>query len=388
MNTTLARNILPAAALLAVSLHGGIAHGQARYTLSNLATLGGTSSSGNSINNRGWVSGRSNLPGNQARHATLWRGNALSDLGTLGGPNSVVVWPVKNVNGVVSGIAQTAEPDPLGENWSCSFFFPGATSTGYRCVGFRWENGLMRELPTLGGTHGFAAGTNNLGQTVGWAENTVRDPTCVPPQVLQFRAVLWDVRRKAHELPPLASDSVSAATAINDQGQAVGISGICDIAVGELSAIHAVRWQNGVPEDLGNIGGDAWNTPTAINARGDIVGFANVAPGIDFNPHAFLWTAGAGIRDLGTLPGDASSQATGINGAGQVVGQSCDAQGACRAFVWQDGVMRDLQPLIHSGDEDLLLSANDIDDHGRITGQAIDVASGTFVAFLATPLDE
>jgi probable HAF family extracellular repeat protein len=388
MNTTLARNILPAAALLAVSLHGGIAHGQARYTLANLATLGGTSSTGNSINNRGWASGRSNLPGNQARHATLWRGNALSDLGTLGGPNSVVVWPVKNVNGVVSGIAQTAEPDPLGENWSCSFFFPAATRAGYRCVGFRWENGLMRELPTLGGTHGFAAGTNNLGQTVGWAENTVRDPTCVPPQVLQFRAVLWDARRKAHELPPLAGDSVSAATAINDRGQAVGISGICDIAVGELSAIHAVRWQNGVPEDLGNIGGDAWNTPTAINAHGDIVGFANVAPGIDFNPHAFLWTAGAGIRDLGTLPGDASSQATGINGAGQVVGQSCDAQGACRAFVWQDGVMRDLQPLIHSGDDDILLSANDIDDHGRITGQAIDLASGTFVAFLATPLDE
>lgn len=388
MNTSLARNILPATALLAASLHGGIAHGQDRYALGNLASLGGTSSTGNSLDNRGWVSGRSNLPGNQARHATLWRGNALTDLGTLGGPNSVVVWPVKNVNGVVSGIAQTAEPDPLGENWSCSFFFPAATSTGYRCVGFRWENGLMTELPTLGGTHGFAAGTNNHGQTVGWAENTVRDPTCVAPQVLQFRAVLWDARRTAHELPPLAGDSVSAATAINDRGQAVGISGICDIAVGELSAIHAVRWEDGVPHDLGNIGGDAWNTPTAINARGDIVGFANIAPGIDFNPHAFLWTAAAGIRDLGTLPGDASSQATGINGAGQVVGQSCDAQGACRAFVWQDGVMRDLQPMIQSGDDDILLSANDIDDRGRITGQAIDLATGTFVAFLATPLDE
>ena len=36
----------------------------------------------------------------------------------------------------------------------------------------------MTRLPTLGGTHGFATGTNNLGQTVGWAENTVLDPTC------------------------------------------------------------------------------------------------------------------------------------------------------------------------------------------------------------------
>ncbi len=46
----------------------------------------------------------------------------------------------------------------------------------------------MRPLPTLGGTHSFATGTNNRRQTVGWAETTVRDRSCVPPQVLQFRA--------------------------------------------------------------------------------------------------------------------------------------------------------------------------------------------------------
>jgi probable HAF family extracellular repeat protein len=231
-----------------------------------------------------------------------------------------VVWPVKNLQGIVSGIAQSAEPDPLHETWSCGYFFPAATRTGFRCLPFRWQNGLMTALPTLGGTHGFAAGTNNRGDTTGWAENTVADPTCVAPQVLQFRAVLWDVDAHARELPPLAGDSVSAATALNDRGDVVGISGICDIAVGQRSAIHAVRWQNGVPQDLGNIGGDAWNTPTAVNARGDIVGFANVAPGIDFNPHAFLWTAGGGMVDLGALPGDTTSQASGINASGQIVG--------------------------------------------------------------------
>jgi hypothetical protein len=36
-------------------------------------------------------------------------------------------------------------------------------------------------LPTLGGTHGFATGSNNLDQIVGWAENTVRDSSCVVP---------------------------------------------------------------------------------------------------------------------------------------------------------------------------------------------------------------
>ena len=40
-----------------------------------------------------------------------------------------------------------------------------------------------------------------------------------------------------------------------------------------VSAKHAVLWQNGVPIDLGNIGGDAWNTPTAINNQGTIIGF-------------------------------------------------------------------------------------------------------------------
>ena len=54
-------------------------------------------------------------------------------------------------------------------------FFPEATRTGKRCLGFRWEDGVMTRLPTLGGTHGFATGTNNLGQTVGWAENNVHD---------------------------------------------------------------------------------------------------------------------------------------------------------------------------------------------------------------------
>ena len=387
MKTFLARSVLSAAVLFAIGAHGN-AFAQARYTLQTLPSLGGRSSTGNSINNRGWITGRSNLAGNQARHATLWRDGVLSDLGTLGGPNSAVIWPVKNLQGIVSGIAQSSEPDPLHENWSCSFFFPAATRTGYRCFGFRWQDGVMTPLPTLGGTHGFAAGTNNRGVTTGWAENTTVDPTCVAPQVLQFRAVLWGPDARVVELPPFGSDSVSAATALNDNGVVVGISGICDIAVGQRSAIHAVRWVDGVAQDLGNIGGDAWNTPTAVNARGDIAGFANIAPGIDFNPHAFLWTATGGMVDLGTLPGDATSQASGINAAGQVVGQSCNADGVCRGFLWDHGRMHDVQSLVVSGDDDYILTANDIDDTGRITGQAVDNASGAFVGFVATPVDD
>ncbi|PYJ75510.1 MAG: hypothetical protein DME69_14910, partial [Verrucomicrobia bacterium] len=83
-----------------------------QYQVSNLDTLGGTSSGGNSINNQTWVAGYSRLAGDQTRHAALWRSGLLSDLGTLGGPNSSVTWNVKNTEGVIVGISQTADPEP------------------------------------------------------------------------------------------------------------------------------------------------------------------------------------------------------------------------------------------------------------------------------------
>jgi probable HAF family extracellular repeat protein len=353
--------------------------------VTNLPSLGGTSSAGSSINNRGWVAGISNLPGDQVQHAALWKGETIVDLGTLGGPNSGVLWPVKNERGNISGISQTARPDPLGERWSCSAFFPAATGTGHQCLGFVWKDGVMRALPTLGGTNGFATGANNKGQVVGWAENTVHDPTCVAPQILQFRAVVWGPnQREIDELPPLPGDAVSAATALNDRGQIVGISGICDRAVGRFSAIHAVLWQDGKAIDIGSLGGVAWNTPMSINERGDIVGFSNVsaAAGGSFNAHAFLWTR-RDIRDLGTLPGDSTSQALGINERREIVGTSCDADFNCRAFLWRDGVMTDLNTLVSSDYHDTLTTANDIDESGRITGQALEHATGKLLAYVA-----
>jgi probable HAF family extracellular repeat protein len=190
-------------------------------------------------------------------------------------------------------------------------------------------------------------------------------------------------------LPPLPGDTSTAATAINDRGQVVGISGICDRAVGRFSAAHAVLWENGTVIDIGNLGGIAWNTAMAINQGGDVVGFSNVsaADGGRFNAHAFLWSPRDGIRDLGTLPGDVFSQALGINERRQVVGLSCTAGFAsCRAFLWQGGVMTDLNALA-PGYPDHLVFANDINDRGQITGGAFDEEAGESPAFLAIPID-
>jgi probable HAF family extracellular repeat protein len=356
-----------------------------RYSLTSLGSLGGTSSGASSINNRNWVSGSSDLPGDSTQHAVLWAHGETFDLGTLGGPNSSVAWPNHNDHFVV-GIAETPNLDPLGERWSCAAFFPSAT--GHTCLGFVWRDGVMSPLPTLGGNNGYAAGANRSGQIVGWAETAVHDPTCVAPQVLQFEAVIWGPREhEIQHLPPLPGDPDSAATAINDRGQVVGISGTCYKAVGALSAKHAVLWENGSAIDIGNLGGVAWNTPAAISNRGEVAGFSDL-PGDDPdhpNFHAFRWTRKAGIEDLGTLPGDRLSLAYGINERGQVVGQSIGRSGS-RAFLWESGVMVDLNALVPPGSP-LLIYANDVNDAGRIVGQAYDQRTGEFFSFVAVPTD-
>ncbi|PYJ70639.1 MAG: hypothetical protein DME75_08930 [Verrucomicrobia bacterium] len=53
-----------------------------------------------------------------------------------------------------------------------------------------------------------------------------------------------------HDLPLIPGDTSGAATAINDNGQIVGISGICDQAVGRHTARHAVLWENGTVTDI------------------------------------------------------------------------------------------------------------------------------------------
>ena len=366
-----------------------------QYQVSNLPDFGGTSSGGNSINDQSWAAGYSRLP-DRNRHATLWRNGSLSDLGTLGGPNSSVTWNVKNTAGIIVGISQTLTPEPLGESWSSAAFYSTPNNVGYINLGFVWEQNLnqMRGLPNFpGGNNGFATGANNLGQAVGWAENGVHDPTCCCTQVLQFRPAMWTLGPpdQIHELPLIPGDTSGAATAVNDNGQIVGISGICDQAVGRHTAKHAVLWENGGVTNLGIFPAAWWNTPTAINQHGDIVGFAGDPAFVEGDVlHAFMWTRDDGLRPLkplkGRTPQHVDSEAYGINERRQVVGVSCDAdQVDCRAVVWDHGAYpTDLNDL--KGDYSAFLAlAKDINDKGEITGRAIDPTTGALIAYFAVP---
>jgi probable HAF family extracellular repeat protein len=343
-----------------------------RYTVTDLGTLGGTYSLAGGINNKGVVEGYSTLTGDQNVHAALWRKgkSMITDLGTLGGPNSDAAWRPSQSDEVGGG-SDTTTPDPNGEDY-CGY------GTYLQCLPFIWRAGVMTPLPTFGGNNGYAAGFNKGGQMVGQAELNKVDPTCVlPAGFLQVGAALWEngTIKKLHRFP---GDTDAYAFAINDLGQATGGSGSC------TSSFHAVLWHKGSVVNLGNLGGAMNNSGLDINNQGQVAGYSDLAG--DTTYHAFLWQKGTGMIDLGTLPGDVASSGDGINNKGQVVGGSCDQDGNCRAYLWQNGVMTDLNTLIPANSPLYLIEATGtINDRGQIAGIALKISTGETHAFVANP---
>ena len=352
---------------------------QTHYAVQNLGSLGGTGCCFViTNNNRGWVDGTSNLAGDNNFHPFLWRDGNMEDLGTLGGPNASV-GGMNEAGDVTVGGADTTTPDPLGEDW-CGF------GTHLICRSYVWHNGKRTLVPTLGGDNGDVSTITNAGLVLGFAETAVHDPTCVAPQVLGFEAFLWNPEQNdIRLLRPLSGDTVTAAFHINEQGDVVGASGICGGGLVLTSALHAVVWKNDVPMDLGNLGGSYGNLANSINDHGQVVGQSDLSGDTAF--HGFLSTRDQGLQDLGTLPGDTLSIANSINDQGQIAIQSCDADFNCRAAIWQNGVMTDLNSLIAPGSSLFLLFASSINSQGQIVGGALDQSSGATVPFLATPCD-
>jgi probable HAF family extracellular repeat protein len=366
-----------------------------RYTVTDLGTLGGTYSYAYGVNNRGDAAGgaaTATQTGGIAQTAFLWSRGHIIDLGTLGGPacpdcNSEAGGP--NAFGVAALLSETSTSDPNDEDF-CGF------GTHRQCLGAIWKNGALYALPTLpGGNNGQAYWINRYGQLVGVAESGTVDTTCSAPyQVLRFESVRWSANGEIQELHPLKGDTVGFAFGINDNGQAVGASGLCSntaippFPVGPL-APHAVLWEkDGTPVNLGGlVSNGTINIAASINNLGEVDGGSQSSDGY---PHAFLWTKSTGMKDLGTLPGDFFSSGTcchTINDNGQVVGFSFPGpQGSGRAFLWQNGVMTDLNALIPAGSPWYLLQAESINEAGEITGYG--TINGEVHGFLATPCDQ
>ncbi|MGC4770042.1 hypothetical protein ACLQ25_13855 [Micromonospora sp. DT44] len=122
-----------------------------------------------------------------------------------------------------------------------------------------------------------------------------------------------------------------AATAMNDRGDIVGWSTVAG------GARHAVLWRHGVITDLGVLPGDTDSSAVDVNEFGDV---AITSFGSDYLTRAVLWRDGH-LRDLGTLGGE-NSVAIGVNDRRQVLGSSPPADDMSHRFLWRDGVFTDL----------------------------------------------
>jgi probable HAF family extracellular repeat protein len=141
-------------------------------------------------------------------------------------------------------------------------------------------------------------------------------------------------------------------TAINARGDVVG-----GAASADRTSQSSVLWRNRTPLLLGTLGGKSSN-PLALNDRDQVVGDSQT---VDGRTHGFIWQDGT-MTDLGTLGGD-ESHAVAINRDGLVIGSSTTAAGARHAFLWQNGSMRDLGSLGANDSE-----ASAINDAGEIVG--------------------
>lgn len=399
MKSTLYLISMPALGLLAtLAIPTRLCAQPPSYKLTDLGPANNPFSQASGVDNFGLITGLATAA-DGSQHAVVWLNGVMTDIGKpgLGGPNS----GGGNVNafGQVLGGAETSLKDPNNENF-CGY------GTGLQCLPFVWSFGAgMTALPTLGGTNAAWGGINNVGEVSGYAENSHKDPACpskvavngTGPQLFDFEPVIWGPKPgQIRQLSLLPGDTVGMANGINDNGQAVGMSGTCANTVlgGFAGGPHAVLWErDGSVHDLGNLGGtvntgllaagtEAW----VINNRGMVAGQSDLPGNKAFHP--FLWTKETGMIDLGVLPGDLVGAGLNMNNRGEIVGASVSAPGPAsgnpRAFLWQSGVMTDLNTLIPADAPLYLLTAFGINDAGEIVGFGVTDA-GDIHGFLATP---
>jgi probable HAF family extracellular repeat protein len=279
----------------------------------DLGTLGGNESLAAAVNDRDQIVGAAAnvIPdpfsmfgwGTQTR-AFLWQKGAMSDLGTLGGPDAFAIFV--NDRGQVAGVAFTnSTPSPV---------------TGIPTQDpFLWENGRMKDLGTLGGTLGFVNAFNNRGQVAGQS-NLIGD--------LTYHPFLWD-GRILKDLGTLGG-SFGTATSLNDAGE---VSGEADLAGDEIH--HAFFWKDGVMSDLGTISEDPCSVAHFMNASGQVVGTSTNCFGTEL--HGFVWQPGGPMIDLNSfVPPDSDLVVTDgetINDCGEIAGSGMLPNGDFHAIV-------------------------------------------------------
>jgi probable HAF family extracellular repeat protein len=338
--------------------------------VSDLGALGPQSATNssypNGINARGDEAGISNngtidpLTRTAETEAVLWKDGQIINLGTFGG-NEGQAFALNNHDQVV-GFAANTTPDPFSmEGW------------GVQARAFLWQNGRLHDLGTLGGADSNADFVNDRGQVAGVSyTNSVPNPITGQPQAdayLWQNGVMRDLGSLGGSIP-----TFGGITALNNHGEVVGQSDL----PGDLTA-HPFLWDGTKMIDLGTLGGDN-GTASDVNQNGAVDGIADLADGTH---RGFLWTKGT-MHDLPPLAGHLCSNANGMNNHDQVVGNATNCFGGdLSAVIWNEGVPTDLNTLIAPSPLHLTESVN-INNRGEIIGYGV-LPNGNVHNFLLIP---
>lgn len=306
--------------------------------------------------------------------AVIW--NAAGKILALGGfgGNSSQAFSV-NIRGQVVGVALNATPDDFSQFMN---FLPSAT----QARAFLWQNGRMQDLGTLGnGADAQSSAINDNGQIVGFSftDTTANGSTGIPTvrPFLWQNGIMIDLTSLGGTIAVPGSIFTPGGCCINGSGEVAGTSTLPGDATW-----HPFLWANGVMSDLQTLGGDNGEA-FFINELGDVVGKADLADGTH---HAFLWKNGS-MTDLGTLPGQTCSTAISVNSFDQVVGDTgvCGV-GSGPPFLSQaGGPMVDLNSLVLPGSNLTVEGAAYINDLGEIAGTGL-LPNGDEHAVLLVPV--
>jgi uncharacterized membrane protein len=377
------------------------ASAQAPYTLVDLGVVGAAGGPNHITNNDISVGSVQGSGGND--HAVIYFDQHIIDISKpgLGGANSLAYG--NNPWGEVVGGANIANVDPKKEDF-CGFQSLGIATATASCRPFLWWDGQMIALPTLDNNHGnngIAVAINDFGEVAGAAENTTpgcptQNPAASLNQYYHYKPVLWR-DHAIEELATVGGDPVGTALAINNHGEAAGITGTCgafNLVLGYyMNPLHAVLWEkDGTAIDLKSLGGNEssafGNAAKDINSFGHVVGFSSLSDNVTFN--AFLWTRETGkMKALVPIKGIANSIAIALNDSDEVVGSSISSTfSTLTATMWKHGVPVDLNTLIPANSSLYLLFGCSINSRGQILGLATNLAGTVYHAYELIPIGE
>lgn len=322
----------------------------AAVEVTDLGTLGGEQSIAFAINDSDQVVGLS-WTSNGPNHSFLYSNGQMTDLYPLNSQDLITAGPtgINNFGQVASGAI--------------------AADGMYYPVIYNSLTGGMTILGSLGGvtSYGFtgvATAINNSGQAVGYSYL----------DGVRRHAFFYDKggMRDIGCFPGDGGACDTYAFAINDRGQVVGSSG------------RAFLYARGVMTDISPFG-SLESYARGINNQGEVVGEYLIADHTAF--HAFLYSGGM-FTDIGA-ENSPETVAYDINDRGQAVGatwvlrddscRECDDYEP-RAFLYDNGVMTDLNALLPAGSEWKLAQAFAINNNGNIVGYGS--IHGRFHAFL------